>query len=83
MAEVSYGGGSTLIGIFRGRPDLDQEPEFRYLAGIPALVNKKPDWGYENPVPVYKNRIKADKKWQKRQTNKSALVFINSSCQKY
>ena len=40
-----------------------------------VLANKKPDWGFENPDPVDKNRIKADKIWQKRQTTQLALVW--------
>ena len=33
----------------RGQP----EPEFRYLAGISALVDKKPEWCFENLVPIF------------------------------
>ena len=36
---------------------LNLEPEFRYSAGIPVPVDKKPEWLLKIPVPVDKNRI--------------------------
>ena len=34
-----------------------REPESRYKAGIPVLVDKKPEWIFKIPVPVDKNLI--------------------------